>query len=192
MRRSYGDLVPRTRSSTSYSVGPARPWSWGAALQHGKLVAQDENLSSAQSQRHAAPPSSWPSRPSDRSAPTPSVDHAGTCPVPDGQVNGCVQRFWHPQAGLDLVACGGGSAGGQSHVGRACFRVRGDCQNTISVRRPRVNTTGSGARGGGRARRRSPRRVHVLGGIRSTMSSGQAFRRPTGASLPLVDLRLVD
>jgi hypothetical protein len=39
--------------------------------------------------------------------------------------------------------------------------------------------------------RRSPRRVHVLSAMRSTMSSGQACRRPTGASLPLVDLRLV-
>jgi hypothetical protein len=34
-------------------------------------------------------------------------------------------------------------------------------------------------------------RVHVLSGIRSTMSSGEAFRRPSGASLPLVDPRLV-
>jgi hypothetical protein len=70
---------------------------------------------------------------------------------------------------------------GSRTSGRACLRVRGDCQNTISRPRDRVNTTWERC-----SRPRSattsiaaPRRVQARSGTRST-TSGSSGHSPTG------------
>jgi hypothetical protein len=100
VRRSYGDLVPQDeefdvllgRSSASVVVG------CGVAARQAGGAGRESLFGPVTTGTQHHPASAWPSRPSDWSAPTPSVDHAGTWSVPNGQVNGCVQRFWHPQS----------------------------------------------------------------------------------------------
>jgi hypothetical protein len=86
-------------------VGPAEPrWSVGAS-EHGKLVAQHQDLdllgSLGSGTQHR--PAQELETTSSRSAAAPSTDHAALPSATMQQVTGCVHSFGHPQVRIPLA-----------------------------------------------------------------------------------------